>query len=69
MKVSGDYAQAFDEAFSAPDLLTPEAFDLWADLEIISDALAGPMYNVLHEGNHDSVYTDSEKSFSRVGPS
>ncbi len=66
MKVTDEFAQKFDEAFSKPELLTQEAFELWADLEIVSDALAGPMYHFLLKGNYDYVYSDKENRFVGV---
>jgi hypothetical protein len=66
MKASEEYSEAFQRAFDKPGLLTPRGLYLWADLEIVSDALAGPMYSVLKSGNHDYVYRDKENRFPGV---
>ena len=63
---SEGFARGFDAAFDRPDLESEAGFDLWADLELTSDWLAGPMYNVLTDGNHDYVYGDPDGRFPGV---
>lgn len=63
---SPEYRAAFDAAFSWPKVETERGKELRIDLEVIADALAGPMYQVLTFGNHDYVYTDREGRFPGV---
>lgn len=61
-----EFKEIFWSSFSAPELKSDRVFELWADLEIISDALAGPLFNITQDGNCDYVYNDKENRFPGV---
>jgi hypothetical protein len=61
MKASQEYAEAFKLAFAKPDFSTDKGWDIWSDLELISDALAGPLYSVLESGNCNYIYYDKNR--------
>jgi hypothetical protein len=60
------FQKTFDEGFNAPSFKSERVFELWGDLEIISDALAGPLYSIKTNGNCNYVYKDKEKRFPGV---
>lgn len=71
-KASEQFQRGFEAAFHGT-LLNKYANsknehwgNLLFDLEMLSEALAGPMYNVLTKGNHHYVYRDSEGRFPNV---
>lgn len=68
-KRTTDFKNAFDQGFSKPKLLTKKGFDTWADLELLSDTLAGPMYNVLINENINYVFKDVDNRFPGVDDS
>jgi hypothetical protein len=63
---SREFQDAFDAAFSWPVVESERGQDLRVDLECVTDALAGPMYSVLTDGQHDYVYRDKEGRFPGV---
>ncbi len=66
MKNVDQFQKAFDEGFNAPSFKSERVFELWVDLEIISDALAGPLYSIKTNGNCNYVYKDKENRFPGV---
>lgn len=66
MNIQEQFNIEFDNAFDWLKLATERAKDLQGDLEIISDALAGPLYSILIYGNCNYVFKDDEKRFSGV---
>ena len=58
--------QKFNEAFEQPKLAADRVWNLWVDLEITSDLLAGPLYNISTKGNCDYIYTDQDGRFPGV---
>lgn len=61
-----EFKEIFWNSFSAPEFKSDRVFEFWADLEIISDALAGPLYNITQDGNCDYVYHDKDNRFPGV---
>ena len=45
-----EFNKLFDKVFNAPKFESNKVFELWVDLEIISDALAGPLYSIKGTG-------------------
>lgn len=66
MKASREYSEVFELAFSKPNLYTDRGHNVWADLELTSDILAGPLYSILKACNCDYVYSDKENRFPDV---
>jgi hypothetical protein len=64
---SPEFQAAFDAAFSPPSVESERARELllW-DLDVVSEALKGPMSRVLNEGNHDYVYRNEDGRFPGV---
>lgn len=60
------FRKAFDETFKAPTFKSERVFELWVDLEIVSDALAGPLYGIKTKGNCNYVYKDKKNRFPGV---
>jgi len=56
----------FNKIFGRPKLATNRAHEVWASLEIVSDALVGPLYSVLKSGHCDYVFSEGEDRFSGV---
>jgi len=56
----------FDNAFHWLKLATDRAKDLQVDLILTSDALAGPLYSILTNGNCNYVFDENEKRFPGV---
>lgn len=60
------FQQKFSEAFIKPKLSSDRVWNLWVDLEIKSDWIAGPLYSISTKGNCDYIYTDQDGRFSGV---
>ena len=60
------FNKTFDEVFIAPSFKSKRVFELWLNLEIVSVTLAGPLYNILNNGDCNYVYTDKENRLPGV---
>ena len=52
--------ELFWQAFAAPNIESDKAWDAYSDVEMISDLLAGPVYNISTVGHCDYVFAPSE---------
>ena len=60
------FITAFDNGFKKPDIKVGAIYWLWVDLEIISDAMAGPLYSIKSKGQCNYVYNYKENRFPGV---
>ncbi len=66
MNILTEFQSMFWTGFKAPELKSDRVRDLLVDLEIVSDALAGPLYTIYKDGNCDYVFRDREGRFPGV---
>ena len=66
MNIQEQFKIEFDNAFHWLKLATDRAKDLQVDLVITNEALAGPLYSILTNGNCNYVFKDDEKRFPGV---
>lgn len=60
------FRELFWHGFGAPTLKTDWGWDVRGDVELTSDALAGPLYGIFTSGNCDYVFAPSETRFHGV---
>lgn len=53
------FRRVFEEAFyERAKMKTGRFFDVWTDLELISDEIAGPLYSIYEHGQCDYVFRE-----------
>jgi hypothetical protein len=66
MNIQEQFKIEFENAFRWLKLATERGKDLQVDLVMTNEALAGPLYSILTDGNCNYVFKDSEKRFPGV---
>jgi len=66
MDIQEQFKIEFNNAFQWLKLATERAKDLQVDLVMINEALAGPLFSILNDGNCNYVFENGEKRFPGV---
>lgn len=61
-----DFRLNFSDAFSLPELKSTHYDDLFGELEITSEYLAGPMHSIFKRGNCKYVFNSTNTAFKDI---
>lgn len=61
------FKELFEQAFYiSPKFKTNKLKEFWSDMELLRDALAGPLYSIYSNGNCDYVFKGKHEAFKEI---